>query len=64
MENTTYPVTLEFLEFENLTDDKSRLTMLIIYKSAAHRDEHLKLPFAQGLNMAHDRLQNVIGKLK
>jgi hypothetical protein len=24
----------------------------------------LKLPFAQGLNMAHNRLQEIVGRLK
>ena len=64
MENAPFGVQLEFLEFEKLTDDTSRLTMHVVYKSGALRDQMLKLPFAQGLNMAHDRLQNVAGKLK
>src|SRR6478752_1763197 len=53
MENTPFPAQLEFLEFEKLTDDSSKLTMHIIYKSVAHRDQILQLPFAQGINMAH-----------
>src|SRR5215217_4531992 len=56
MENTPFPVQLEFLEFEKLTDDTSKLTMQIVYKSVADRDQMLKLPFAQGINMAHNRL--------
>ena len=64
MENTPFPVTLEFLEFEKLTDDTSKLTMHIVYKTAAHRDQHLQMPFAQGLNMAHNRLQDIVSKLK
>lgn len=63
MENTAFPVQLEFLEFERLTDDTSLLNMQIVYKSVADRDRMLKLPFAQGINMAHDRLQNVASKL-
>ena len=35
MENTPFPVQLEFLEFEKLTDDTSKLTMHIVYKSVA-----------------------------
>src|ERR1700712_4633994 len=58
MDNTSLPVQLEFLEFEKLTGDTSKLTMHIIYKSVAHRDQVLKLPFAQGINMAHNRLQD------
>ena len=64
MENTPFPVQLEFLEFEKLTDETSRLVMQIVYKSVADRDEMLKLPFAQGINMAHDRLEKIAGKLK
>lgn len=64
MENTSFPVQLEFLEFERLTDDTSKLSMQIVYKSVADRDQMLKLPFAQGLNMAHDRLQDLVNKLK
>ncbi len=64
MENTNFPVQLEFLEFEKLTDDTCRLTMQIVYRSVADRDQMLKLPFAQGLNMAHNRLQDVLGNLK
>jgi len=64
MENTPFPVQLEFLEFEKLTDDTSKLTIQMVYKSPAYRDEMLKLPFAQGINMAHNRLQEVLSKLK
>lgn len=64
MDNTPFDVQLEFLEFEELTEDTSKLRMQIVYKSVALRDQMLKLPFAQGLNMAHNRLQDVAGKLK
>ncbi len=64
MENTSFPVQLEFLEFEKLTDESSKLTMKIVYKSVADRDNMLKLPFAQGINMAHNRLQEIVTKLK
>lgn len=64
MENTPFPPQLEFLEFEKLTDDTSKLTMQIVYRSVALRDQMLKLPFAQGINMAHDLLQQVLNKLK
>jgi uncharacterized protein YndB with AHSA1/START domain len=62
MENMPVGVQLEFLEFEKLTDDTSKLTMQVIYKSEKHRAEQLKLPFAYGLNMAHDRLQEILTK--
>ena len=64
MENAPFGVQLEFLEFEKLSDERSRLNMQVVYKSGAQRDQLLKLPFAQGLNMAHNRLQELVGKLK
>lgn len=64
MENMAFAVQLEFLEFEKLTEETSKLTMHIVYKSVAYRDQMLQLPFAQGINMAHNRLQDVVTKLK
>lgn len=64
MENSTFPVQLEFLEFEPLGEEKSKLTMHIVFKSVEYRDQLLKLPFAQGINMAHNRLQEAATKLK
>lgn len=64
MENTPFAVQLEFLEFEQLTEDTSKLTMHVVYKSVELRDQMLKLPFAQGINMAHNRIQDILGKLK
>ena len=64
MANAPFGVQLEFLEFEKLTDDTSKLTMHVIYRSAAIRDQILKLPFAQGINMAHNRIQDILSKLK
>jgi uncharacterized protein YndB with AHSA1/START domain len=57
-------VQLEFLEFNKLTDDTSKLSMHVVYESAEHRDQQLKMPFAQGLNMAHNQLQEIVSKLK
>ena len=64
MENAPMGVQLEFLEFEKLTGDTSKLIMHIVFRSVAIRDQLLKLPFAQGLNMAHNRLENIVSKLK
>jgi len=64
MENAPFGVQLEFLEFEKLTDDTSKLNMHVIYRSVAVRDQLLKLPFAQGINMAHNRIQDILNKLK
>jgi len=64
MENTPFAVQLEFLEFESLTEETSKLTMHVIYKSVEIRDQILQLPFAQGINMAHNRIQDILNKLK
>lgn len=63
MENAPFGVQLEFLEFERLTDDTSKLTIQIVYRSVAHRNQMLQLPFAHGLNMAHNRLQEIVQQL-
>jgi uncharacterized protein YndB with AHSA1/START domain len=64
MDNTPFGIQLEFYEFERLTEDTSRLSMHVIYRSVSLRDQILKLPFAQGINMAHNRIQEVVSKLK
>jgi uncharacterized protein YndB with AHSA1/START domain len=64
MENTPFGVQLEFLEFEQLTDDACKLNMHVVFRSVALRDQLLQLPFAQGINMAHNRLQDIVSKLK
>lgn len=64
MENAPFPFQLEFLEFERLTDHTSKLNIHIIYRSVGIRDQILQLPFAQGLNMAHNRLEKVANELK
>jgi uncharacterized protein YndB with AHSA1/START domain len=64
MENSPFGVQLEFLEFEKLTGDTSKLNMHVIYRSVELRDQMLKLPFEYGINMAHNRLQEIVSKLK
>lgn len=64
MENTSFAPQLEFLEFERLTDATSKLQMQIVFRSVALRDQLLQLPFAQGINMAHNLLQNIVNKIK
>jgi Uncharacterized conserved protein len=64
MEDTPFPVQLEFLEFESLTGETSRLTMQIVYRSVEDRENMMQLPFAAGLNMAHDRLEEIASKLR
>ena len=64
MENTPFDVQLEFLEFEKLSDDTSKLNMHVVYRSATQRDQMLQMPFRQGVNMAHNRLQEILKKHK
>jgi len=37
--------------------------MHVIYESVAQRDELLKLPFSYGINMAHNRLEELLKTL-
>ncbi|MGZ3873915.1 MAG: SRPBCC family protein [Mucilaginibacter sp.] len=60
MENSPFGVQLEIVEFERLGDETSRLRMHVIYESVEKRDQLLKLPFAYGINMAHNRLQDIM----
>ena len=64
MENAPFGVQLEFLEFEKITDETSQLKMQSVFRSVELRDQLLKLPFAQGINFAHDRLEEIAGKLR
>ncbi len=63
-ENMGLGVQLEFLEFEKLNDNTSELTIHSIYKSIEHRTKALKMPFAYGLSMTHDKLQEIVNSLK
>ena len=62
MENTGFPIQLEFLTFESISAETTLLTIHTIFKSVTDRDNLLKMPFAFGLNMAHDRLQTLFTK--
>jgi uncharacterized protein YndB with AHSA1/START domain len=64
MEGAPFGVQLEIYEFEALTDDTSKLSIHAIYESGEKRDQLLKMPFAGGLNYAHGRLEETMGKLK
>lgn len=63
MTNTDFPVQLDFLEFESIDSQNSKITIHTIYKTIEDRDQVLKLPFAYGINMAHNRLQEVVNSL-
>lgn len=58
-----FDVQLEFLEFEALTATTSRLNIHVVYRSVASRNQMMQLPFAQGLNRAHNRLQAFMNQL-
>ncbi len=64
MGNSPFGVQLEVYEFEELSGDTSKLTMHVIYESVDKRDQVLQLPFARGISMAHDRLEDILSKLK
>jgi uncharacterized protein YndB with AHSA1/START domain len=64
MEAAPLGVQLEVLQFESLTDSTSKLTMHTIYESNQLRDAQLQMPFKQGINMAHKRLEEILSKLK
>ncbi|MBA3681203.1 MAG: SRPBCC domain-containing protein [Bacteroidetes bacterium] len=64
MESAPFGAQLEFLEFEKLSDDTSKLTMHVIYRSEEIRRQILSMPFAQGINMAHNRIEEILNKLK
>jgi uncharacterized protein YndB with AHSA1/START domain len=62
MENTPFGVQLEVYEFTGLPGGNSQLRMHVIYESVEQRDQLLKLPFRQGINMAHNRLEEIVIK--
>jgi len=63
-ENTPFGVQLELLTFEKLSEGTSKLNMHVLYESAAQRDQMLKMGMTQGINMAHNRLQDIASKYK
>lgn len=64
MNNSPFGVQLEILQFEKLSASTSKLTIHTIFESVTFRDQLLQMPFASGINMAHDRLQGIVYKLK
>ncbi len=59
MENTGFEVQIEYLDFESVSESKSKLTMQMVFRSVEFRDKLLQMPFAFGLNMAHNRLEEI-----
>jgi uncharacterized protein YndB with AHSA1/START domain len=64
MESAPLGVQLEVIQFERLTGDTCKLTMHTIFESNALRDQQLQMPFKQGINMAHKRMEEVLSKLR
>jgi uncharacterized protein YndB with AHSA1/START domain len=64
MPNSPFGVQLEFYLFERLTDETSRLSMHVLYESVTQRDGVVKQGFAPGINWAHNRLEEIVSKLK
>lgn len=62
MADAPFPPQLEFLEFESVGNESSKLTMHVIYRSVAVRDQILQLPFVQGINLAHNRIEEIMKK--
>lgn len=60
MDNAPFDVQLEFLEFEAINKHKSKLNMQIVFRSASAREQLMKLPFAYGINMAHNKLEEIL----
>lgn len=64
MEGSPFGIQFDVMDFEAAGEDKSKLVIHSIYESPEFRDEQLKLPFSYGINMAHDKLQEIVSKLK
>lgn len=62
MMEAPFGVQLEFLEFEAISENRSRLRIHSVFRSVQKRDALLQLPFAQGLNAAHKRLEEILTK--
>jgi uncharacterized protein YndB with AHSA1/START domain len=63
-ENLGMGVQLEVLEFEKISEHKSKLSMHVIFETEGFRAKQLQMPFAQGINYAHNRLEVVAKSLK
>ncbi|HXB08909.1 MAG TPA: SRPBCC domain-containing protein [Puia sp.] len=64
MANTPFGVQLEIYVFESLGADTSRINMHVLYESVAQRDQVVQVGMTQGINWAHNRIQEVANKLK
>jgi uncharacterized protein YndB with AHSA1/START domain len=62
MQNKGFGIQLETISFESLGANNSKLRIQVLYQSVALRDAHLKMPFRQGINWAHNALQEIANK--
>lgn len=53
---------IEYLEFESLGDEKSKLTMHIVYRSELIRDQMVEYGMAKGMHLAHNRIEKILKK--
>ena len=64
MKDSGLDVQLEFLDFDKVSESKSKLRKQIIYRSEEHRAKHLKMPFEYGINKAHNKLEEILKNIK
>jgi uncharacterized protein YndB with AHSA1/START domain len=57
-------VNLETLRLEELPGGRTRLTIQVVYQSIADRDGMLQSGMEEGLNESHDRLEELLEKMK
>lgn len=63
VENAPMGVLLEIYEFEKLTHDTSKLNIHTIFESVSIRDQVLKTPSDQGMEMAFSKLERIMRPL-
>ncbi|RAJ08660.1 uncharacterized protein YndB with AHSA1/START domain [Chitinophaga skermanii] len=63
---TPHGIQLEYLHFESISPEKSKLNMQIIYRSVKDRDALISIGvgMAIGIDMAHNRLEKVLSNLQ
>lgn len=64
MEGAPIGAQLEIITFEKTGENTSKLTLHIIFQSEKHRAEQLKIPFAYGINVAHNKLESIFNQNK
>jgi uncharacterized protein YndB with AHSA1/START domain len=57
-------VSLQTLKLEELPGARTRLTIQVVFQSVADRDGMLQVGMEEGLNESHDRLEELLEKMK